>query len=190
MDADSGDAREGVGVATWERCDEMRATARQRILSLNKLTILILSALGICGCQSERADWPEVDASILTRITHVDTLRTPDHSSFVPSSTVGIQLRNGRFALADSYEQSIAVFDSTSTLVEIIGRRGGGPGEFQSIGGIFSLLGDSIMAFDPIANRLLVFDGVLGNSTDQVLAEWAPERDIQTTLVGRFRDGR
>ncbi|MBL0169218.1 MAG: hypothetical protein IPP90_00630 [Gemmatimonadaceae bacterium] len=76
------------------------------------------------------------------------------------------------------------------TLVKSIGRRGSGPGEFQSVGGIFSLPGDSIMAFDPTSNRLLVYDGALGNAIDQVLSEWVAKDNIQTTVAGRFRDGR
>lgn len=142
------------------------------------------------GCKADTNNWVDAEAASIASVVRTDTLHSADGTVFTPTSSVGSYLRNNTFAVADAYEQRIAVFDTLGTMVHTVGRRGSGPGEFQNIGGIFSLPGDSVMVFDPISHRLHIFDGAYSSAVDQVIPEWTTEGSEQTTLVGRFSDGR
>lgn len=64
---------------------------------------------------------------------------------------------DGRFFVADRGSKQVRVFDADGRHVLTMGGSGGGPGEFQNLGRIFLLPGDSVAAWDPQAQRLTIF---------------------------------
>lgn len=62
----------------------------------------------------------------------------------------------GRLYVADTKPSVIKVFDSTGTLVRIIGHEGDGPGEFRSA--YVAVRGDRLLIHDPMARRTSFFD--------------------------------
>jgi hypothetical protein len=64
---------------------------------------------------------------------------------------------HGRVYAADWSASRVAVLDSTGRLLETVGRKGLGPGEFRSMRGLQVLPGDSLLVYDPSAARLSVF---------------------------------
>ncbi len=66
--------------------------------------------------------------------------------------------RNARgLVVANGTPSEIRIYDTSGTLVQRIGRPGGGPGEFQHLTWI-TALGDSIAALDALALRISIFD--------------------------------
>jgi hypothetical protein len=63
----------------------------------------------------------------------------------------------GGVAVGASGSRAILVFDADGALVATLGRAGDGPGEFQGVGGIVPLPGDSLAVWDPRQQRLTVF---------------------------------
>jgi hypothetical protein len=66
-------------------------------------------------------------------------------------------LSNGRLAFADPGIGAILIVDSSGQFLATAGRRGNGPGEFQSVPWIRSCGRDSLFAWDPVLNRVSVF---------------------------------
>jgi hypothetical protein len=64
---------------------------------------------------------------------------------------------DGKYLVAGAHGQDrILVFDADGTMLQVIGRRGQGPGEFWTVTGVGVLPGDSIIAYQP--GRISVFD--------------------------------
>ncbi len=62
----------------------------------------------------------------------------------------------GRVYVADRKPPAVKVFDSTGSLVRIIGREGGGPGEFRVA--FIAVRGGLLVVQDPMQSRTTVFD--------------------------------
>lgn len=63
----------------------------------------------------------------------------------------------GRFYVVHAYATSIKVYDSNGTFLRLIGRKGGGPGEFEGIAGVYVTEGDTIRVLDYTLSRQSVF---------------------------------
>jgi hypothetical protein len=63
---------------------------------------------------------------------------------------------NGAIVVADQGASQVRVFDARGSVLRTIGRRGEGPGEFQSLDGLFTLA-DTVFAWDGRLRRLSVF---------------------------------
>jgi hypothetical protein len=93
------------------------------------------------------------------------------------------QSSDGRWILADRFDQDrLKVFSEEGVFRRTVGRRGGGPGEFQVTQFITPIGGDSIEVFDLGQARFTVFD-----------ASWNVVRTSQVRQAGpemaRFADG-
>lgn len=77
----------------------------------------------------------------------------------------GLILPDGDVVVADYQGNRIFHFDSTGTLLRVIGRRGEGPGEFTSLESIVSVGRDSILAYDPRQRRVSLL--VRGELTEE-----------------------
>lgn len=64
----------------------------------------------------------------------------------------------GNIYICDLQDLQIKVFGPEGSLARTIGRKGGGPGEFQNIGRIALLPDDRLLVLDWEANRLSLFD--------------------------------
>ena len=80
----------------------------------------------------------------------------PPEYQFTRIVAVG-RLADGSIAVADAEYAEIRIFDASGRFVRKMGRRGQGPGEFQSLGWIRVLPRDSILAAD-LTGRLTLFD--------------------------------
>lgn len=92
---------------------------------------------------------------------------------------------NGQIAVEEASAREVRIFDSAGRHVRTFGRHGEGPGEFQTLAGLFAYRGDSLAAFDPVQLRTTIFPISPGshrsirNQTEGFLA-----------VFGCFRDGR
>lgn len=71
---------------------------------------------------------------------------------------------NGGVVVANAGTGELRWFDASGRPAGRVGRKGGGPGEFQHITWVGILPGDSVAAWDPLLRRLSIFgaDGRLG----------------------------
>ncbi len=99
-----------------------------------------------------------------------------------------VRLEDGAIAVADGgAAQEVRLFAPDGTFLRRIGRRGGGPGEFDALAGLWALPGDTLVAYDARGDRVSYFswDGTL-------LREGTlPLRSMQwvvRTVLGPFRD--
>lgn len=69
------------------------------------------------------------------------------------------RLHDGRIVVADGGSMSLRFFDSTGTFLKSVGRRGGGPGEFQTLRVFFAMPGDTMVAGADIGGDLSYFTG-------------------------------
>jgi hypothetical protein len=74
-----------------------------------------------------------------------------------------VRLSDGRIVIADGGSLELRFFDSSGTLIEVVGGRGQGPGEFRRIEALAALAGDTLVAlslpgtatfFDPLGKFL------------------------------------
>lgn len=97
-----------------------------------------------------------------------------------------IRLAGGGVVVASGDAHELRFFDARGTFVGAAGRKGEGPGEFQSIEAAMAYRGDSVAVWDAAAWRLSVFaaDGSFGRSaTVQGITS------ITARLKGTFPDG-
>jgi hypothetical protein len=90
-------------------------------------------------------------------------------------------LSDGSVVVAEAQAQEIRVFNAAGRWVRTMGRKGGGPGEFQGLWSVFLLLGDTVAAYDYQSPRLTLFapDGTLGRSVSlQPLEGGLPPRPL------------
>jgi hypothetical protein len=105
-----------------------------------------------------------------------------------------LRLSDGRFVVADGIELRISVYDSAGRLQSMFGRSGSGPGEYRSIGGIWSIGHDTIGVWDGHLQRIT---HVLTHG--EVVRTHTPRYDVQRppaaagtldAFLGAFPDGR
>jgi hypothetical protein len=66
-------------------------------------------------------------------------------------------LANGQIAVEEASAREVRIFDSAGRHVRTFGGHGEGPGEFQTLGGLFAYRGDSLAAVDPVLLRTTIF---------------------------------
>ena len=72
------------------------------------------------------------------------------------SAVAGTRLPDGRIVIADALGATIRFFDARGTPVRTVGRRGSGPGEFQTLAWMGRCAGDSLFVYDRRQARMLV----------------------------------
>jgi hypothetical protein len=70
-----------------------------------------------------------------------------------------VRLSDGRIVVADGATQAIRYFDAAGKLLATTGGRGAGEGEFHGLGWIGRGAADTVVAYDFVARRLMLFDG-------------------------------
>ncbi len=100
--------------------------------------------------------------------------------------TAAVRLPDGRITVADGTPR-LMLFSSGGQLLRTTGKRGAGPGEFEAVGWIQSLPGDSLLVYDPRLMRASVFADSLTFARTM-----APDPTAGTVgapeLIGMFRD--
>jgi hypothetical protein len=81
----------------------------------------------------------------------------------------------------------VKVFDSAGKWIQTIGRKGGGPGEFEALGLVYEGPGDTIVTFEPYTQRVQVFDPDLEFVSLDLLV--TPEGQAFSWVQGVLGDG-
>ena len=87
---------------------------------------------------------------------------------------------DGRVAVANGGSGEIRIYGADGRWLASLGRPGGGPGEFQVLGGVLVLPGDSVLGFDGAARRLTLFTpaGTLASTIPIEPPLMAPRSDV------------
>jgi hypothetical protein len=96
-----------------------------------------------------------------------------------------VRLSDGRIVVANGGSQELRFFDSTGRHITSAGRKGGGPGEFEQLGALLALAGDTVAAYDWNLRRISLFDptGRFFRSFNLEFPAGSPNP------IGRFTDG-
>ena len=154
-----------------------------RIENRIKATILTIAALA-CGSDSSSTSSAVVRDSAGVRI--VENLdAAPEfgwHLSAEPAIDIGgedagddyqlfrvvsaLRLSDGQIVVANSRSSELRFYGADGTFVGSAGRRGDGPGEFQSLSRMHHMPGDSLITYDSRLRRLSIFgsDGSFARS--------------------------
>jgi hypothetical protein len=99
----------------------------------------------------------------------------------------GVRLSDGRIAIANSGSLELRYYDRDGRHLLSSGRRGGGPGEFEGIGGLWKAGDDWLLVYDWSNRRISVFDedGTFVRS----LTLTPPAEGSFPYPIGRFDDG-
>ena len=111
-----------------------------------------------------------------------------DSNSSFSRVQAAFRLRDGRIAIAEfNSPPTIRYFTAEGHYLMQVGRRGGGPGEFQSIAAVFRTPEDSLIVYDPWQARLTYITpaGKVGRQVSGARSG-TPMRHV---LLGRFADG-
>lgn len=103
--------------------------------------------------------------------------------------TDALPLPDGRILVANDGSNELRYFAADGRFLGAAGGRGEGPGEFGSIARLWPARGDSVVAYDPLLQRLTTFagDGELAASAS---LRPLPQGGAQPPeVVGRFPDG-
>lgn len=111
--------------------------------------VLLAAAIPASGC--ERA----ARAGTAPAYEAVEVTRSAPEVEFSRITDIGVDSR-GHIYAGDGL-QRIFVLDGQGRLVRQLGRMGGGPGEFQSIGNVQLLTDDSLFVYDGTAQRATVY---------------------------------
>lgn len=104
----------------------------------------------------------------------------------IDRAIAAIRQADGSIVVASAVSSDVRVFSASGEHLRTTGRKGGGPGEFQSIAWMQAIAGDSILVFDGTARRFTVLDPRAG-----FVRVIATPPDLRPNRVyGRFADGR
>jgi outer membrane protein assembly factor BamB len=127
---------------------------------------LALTALLACSSEKRAADSsvrePGATATGNFSIDAAPSLTipgtAPNDQTLIGHAVGATQLSGGSVLIADGYDLSIRTFNSSGRLVRSAGRRGGGPGEYQSLFWFRQCGHDTVFAWDPAQSRMSVVD--------------------------------
>lgn len=135
-----------------------RTSHRMHIRRVRRRIQHVLCCLPLCACadaQDGTGDidsLPQLSATVEARIGSVDD---PDHG-FSRLGSVDVD-RDGNVYALEMLDNQIRVYDQSGQLLRRIGRKGGGPGEFDSPP-MFGVKGDTLWAFENFTGRITLFD--------------------------------
>ncbi|HLA89562.1 MAG TPA: hypothetical protein VJL28_03900 [Gemmatimonadaceae bacterium] len=88
------------------------------------------------------------------------------------------ELSDGRVLISDGRENRIVVADLSTGQVIQVGRKGGGPGEYQYVTAIRAIAGDSSLMADMLSRRVLLLDGA------RIVVASPPDNPVMTVTRG------
>ncbi len=147
----------------------------------------VRDSAGIQIVQNQSGQWKEGEG---WRLSDEPTLRIGvaegEAAYQLDRVRTALRLGDGRIALANAGSQEIRLYDAAGTHLGSSGGQGGGPGEFQSLGALLRLPGDSLLAYDPSGFRLSWMDPS-GRFVRSVQLQ--PLGEVPPRFVDRFADG-
>jgi hypothetical protein len=114
-----------------------------------RLLVLVPALLAACSRAPQKEEAP------VQALEPVEAARSASAVEFSEITDVGVD-SHGRIYAGDRLGE-IVVLDAAGRLVHRFGKMGGGPGEFQSIGTVHLLDGDSLYIYDGSAQRATVY---------------------------------
>lgn len=120
----------------------------------SKVVAATLALLACLGCEQKKTTPVGVPKNLVLT-TPIFEAGVNDEIERAGSAT---RLPNGNVAVADIFSTQIKVFDSKGQLIRTVGRKGGGPGEYQAAGWIARCNQDSLFVFDIGLFRMTVLD--------------------------------
>lgn len=155
----------------------MRPFARAALSVHAAPTVLvpILLILVACGDAADTATSEVRDSAGVAILEYPDGAKTPAWSlASEPAFSLGgmsgdpdrelyqafraVRLSDGRVAVANQGTEELRIHGPDGALLRKMGREGGGPGEFQEMGGVVRLPGDTLAVWDWTAKRVTVYD--------------------------------
>lgn len=118
------------------------------------------SLVALVGCAGQRPPAEEGFPETRLRRESATPLRQVAVSSPEASLTSAPHLdvdSRGRIYVSDTYQNRVSILNPDGSLRGSVGRRGSGPGEFQSVQTVQVLPGDSLLVYDPELARVSVF---------------------------------
>ena len=101
-----------------------------------------------------------VAAPALAQSVPVRDLPKPSKEIEEPFSLISgaIEIKPGKVLAVDATEATVDLVDFADGSRKVLGRQGSGPGEYRMAAGIMRLNGDSLWVFDPMQQRIVVFN--------------------------------
>ena len=109
----------------------------------------------------------------------------PDHEFY--QVTGAARLSDGTIVVANSGTQQLRFYAADGSLERSVGRKGGGPGEFQMLMTLRALPGDSLLAFDAMNRRMSLFDAAGHHVRDFGATD--ASNPVPLLVQGRLDDG-
>jgi hypothetical protein len=114
---------------------------------------------GIRIVENRGPGWPQGSGWTVADSPSVDIGGAGSGPDYEFNRVVGaVRLPDGRIAVANVGTSEIRFYDAAGSFAARSGRRGAGPGEYQSLAGLWIGRGDSLLAADMMAQRLAVLD--------------------------------
>jgi hypothetical protein len=111
---------------------------------------------------------------------------TGDSSNELNRVRGAVRLRDGTIVVANGNPQQLRFFDLRGRLVRTAGRRGNGPGEFQSPSRLWVLRGDTLLVYDALARRIVLFGSNGAHLATRQVAP--PQGRTAPAILGAFQD--
>ena len=119
--------------------------------------LLVLMAF-LAGCESPKNAMPVQPASAVKLISFA-TVRLKDRdTAYIAKSNALAVSATGEFFVTDMLSRRILRFDSEGAFVETIGRRGGGPNEFEGPYWLTSLDDSTLAVVDLLRRQAVLWD--------------------------------
>jgi len=173
-------------------------------------SVVTRDSAGITIVQNDRPTWTTTEALHLAPSPSLVIGNRPEPAYALSRVGGAAQLADGRIVVADGGSLQLRFFDSTGIILDSVGGRGHGPGEFTSLRDLSVLLGDTLAvrsgswtvsffdgrgrflrrveAFDPakgMASGIKIIYAVLG---DQALVIGPPPSPTPPGMVTRWVD--
>jgi hypothetical protein len=148
---------------------------------------VVRDSAGVAIVESARAAWEEGEGWTVAAEPELEIGVVEGAAAYQLDQVSGaLRLSDGRVVVADAGAGEVRWFGADGRHLLTAGRKGDGPGEFQGIGRVDLLAGDSVAVWDARAVRLTVFgpDGKLARTV-------TPEgvRGMGTQMFGVLADG-
>jgi hypothetical protein len=151
-------------------------------------TAVVRDSAGITIVENRSAAWgdtprwlvsqePLVDIGILDGPAEYQLFRAVD----------AVRLPDGRIVIANSGTGELRYFNADGDHLLSVGRKGAGPGEFESIGWIETIGSDSIIAYDSQLGRVSTFDSAGKFVESRTIQSIAGTRPF--SAIARFANG-
>ena len=151
-------------------------------------TFVERDSAGVRIVESRRPAWSASDAWTVssTPVLQIGVVEGDPHYQFFRIAGAR-RLTSGEIVVADGGAREIRWYDRNGHFIRSVGGPGDGPGEYQWLGGVIGLPGDSILAQDPQRHRVSIYD-----PSGRLIRSWViqPLRTyVMPPPIGRVRDG-